>query len=494
MTEKKQGVISLKKENNVLTINNVGTIFDIGKGGERLPLVSQKLGFAQRNPLPDEEDYIEVPFRLISATIVGAGTWKATDFSDEKVLRNSIPKIKDIPVYKDHNTYSVDNVVGKIVSPTWGNSFIDITGINVPAGIDGLVRVNKKENSKIAANLIDGAIHSNSVTVYFDWQPSHDFQDDWEFENNVGRIINGEMVRRIVTKIHDYYESSLVWLGADPYAKLKDSNGNLKQIDTASIFSKEISFAKEQQEVKDEYTAKSKYYIFETQKDKIKLINYKMEELLMLLRSELGLGADAEVTAEQLQTYFKLTKDIASSYKELTKNVDDINEYELVARQEFAAVRNEVINLTSEKTELQNKVSEIAKFEKQVTELTAELIVTKEKVTSLENTVNENKEFVTEGQKFVTSKREEVILRYKQSAKLVDDNVLAMFSRATSAELDGLLKQYLNDVTSKFTATCAACGSHDFTFRSSFADEKVVEETRPYNSEELREKYTKKTL
>ena len=132
--------------------------------------------------------------------------------------------------------------------------------------------------------------------------------------------------------------------------------------------------------------------------------------------------------------------------------------------------------------------------QKQVTELTAELVVTKEKVTSLENTINENKEFVTEGQKFVTSKREEVILRYKQSAKVVDDNVLAMFSRATSAELDGLLKQYLNDVTSKFTATCAACGSHDFTFRSSFADEKVVEETRPYNSEELREKYTKKTL
>jgi len=170
---------------------------------------------------PKPEDFLEVPFRLISATIVGGGTWKATDFSNTAILKKSTSLLDGVPLYKDHET-DLDNWVGLVNGVKWTGAFKDVSGVDVPAGIDGIVAIDIKTNPKVARGVAAGAIYSNSVTVEFDWEMSHTYENEWDFLNKLGTIGgDGKMIRRVVTAIHNYHESSLVWLGADPFAKVK---------------------------------------------------------------------------------------------------------------------------------------------------------------------------------------------------------------------------------------------------------------------------------
>jgi len=168
--------------------------------------------------LPKPEDFVKVPFRLISATTVGAGSWKVTDFSNEAVLKASMKKLIGKPVYPNHDSDDVFNYVGIIESVKWTEARMQ-DGQMIPAGIDGIIAIDGKTSPKIARGVLMGAIFSNSVTVNFDWEPSHFFESPNDFYHKIGTIhTDGKMVRRVVTNINDYYESSLVWLGADPFA------------------------------------------------------------------------------------------------------------------------------------------------------------------------------------------------------------------------------------------------------------------------------------
>ena len=138
----------------------------------------------------------------------------------------------------------------------WTESFTDNKNIRIPAGIDAILAIDAKTNPKIARGVLAGGIFSNSVTVDFDWVPSHDIDNQYEFENLVGTYAaDGRMITREVTKIHDYYESSLCWLGADPYAKLIDKEGNLVNVDITSTYDSE------NQTVRDRYTKENRYNI-----------------------------------------------------------------------------------------------------------------------------------------------------------------------------------------------------------------------------------------
>ena len=111
--------------------------------------------------VPKEEDFIEVTFRLISATTVGAGTWKATDFTNAKVLKASMDKLNGKPIYKDRET-DLDNWVGVVKGTRWSAETTE-NGVKIPAGIDGLMLIDAKTNPKIARGLLLGSIFSNSV-------------------------------------------------------------------------------------------------------------------------------------------------------------------------------------------------------------------------------------------------------------------------------------------------------------------------------------------
>ena len=182
---------------------------------------------------PKDEDFIRVPFRLLSATIVAGGTWRATRFP-EAVLRTSMQKLVSKPIYVEHED-EIGNEHGVIESVEWQAGYIDEkNNIDVPPGIVGILKIDAKANPKTARNLLSDppAIFSDSVTLDYSWEPSHDFESNYEFEDKIGEFDeNGKMFTRDATIIHDYAEVSLVPLGADPFAK-KIQDGKVHLPDT----------------------------------------------------------------------------------------------------------------------------------------------------------------------------------------------------------------------------------------------------------------------
>lgn len=282
---------------------------------DRLSLIREEyvpVGNARNELVPQPEDFVEQVFRLLSATIVAGGTWRATDFSDETMLQRSLTKLEGKPVYKDHNT-NIDNWVGMVRAPYWQQSFTDKAGNAIPAGINGTVAIDGKTSPKTARGILMGAIFSDSVTVEFDWVPSHDIDNPYEFDSLVGTYgPDGRMITRKCVEIIDYHELSLVWLGADPYAKRMLPDGTLQNPEFGASYSKEDTdaakaFGKELAE-KGRFIVDlaSPQVVFNFAKGQeaiqqtVKLNKSIPMELLVALRKKLNLAADAEVTPEML--------------------------------------------------------------------------------------------------------------------------------------------------------------------------------------------------
>lgn len=397
---------------------------------------------------PKPEDFVRVPFRLLSATTVGAGTWKATDFSNERVLRASLNDLDKKPIYFDHDTELL-NWVGIIESVQWSPAKGD-----TPAGINGLLAIDAKTNPKIARGVLIGSIFSNSVTVEFDWEPSHSFDDPYEFNDKMGTIDprDGQMVRRIVKKIHNYHETSLVWLGADPYAKLIDENGDLTHVDKSS------TYKLEKDEVKQSYEKDNRYAVsFSMPKSVIDLskrtqnnkresnnsINNKQEsmnkELEIALRKVLGVDENQELSKELIESLElkddNVTSDAATFGK--LKSIDSGgNENEL-----------------SEVTEGSHIILAKADFDNLSTEAG--------KVESLGS-------LAEVGKNLLEAERAEVERLYSLSVENdTEEEIVTLIKNATPKQLAAFKKQYTKSATSEFTGTCKSCGGNEFEFRSS---------------------------
>ena len=182
----------------------------------------------------DAEGYIEPTYRLLSEAIV-AKKYNPTDFSKKDVLKNSMPLLIGQTVYTDHDT-STDNQVGAIKEVYWQEAYKS-DGITIPAGVNGKFRIDAKSNPKLARGIqsTPPSIHSNSVSVTFSWEPSHKFDNLWDFYDKLGTFDDkGELVRRIVTGILSYSESSLVSHGADPFAQKILKSGKINNIPHAA--------------------------------------------------------------------------------------------------------------------------------------------------------------------------------------------------------------------------------------------------------------------
>ena len=177
--------------------------------------------------------WLEKDFRILSETVVGKDSYKASDFSIQNVLKDSVQKLVGIPVYLNHSIYRVENSIGTIVKAYYQEAMTDDEGKFIPGGINATLRINAKDNPRIANALLAESpyIYSGSVTVSFLWKPSHDMED---FRWMIGeKADDGTIISRQATEILDYFEYSLVWLGADPYAKMI-SNGKPYHVDWSS--------------------------------------------------------------------------------------------------------------------------------------------------------------------------------------------------------------------------------------------------------------------
>lgn len=176
---------------------------------------------------PKDDEFIYPEFRLLSETIVHPN-YNPIDFSKPGVLKASMPLLVGQTVNVDHET-ALGNAIGSVLSTKW-DAESTIAGLKVPPGINGVLKIDGKSNPRLARAIMMNppAIHSNSVTVSFLWEQSHPEMEAAEFWSKLGSFDkDGNMIRRVVSKVKSYYETSLVNHGADPYAKLVGEDGKI---------------------------------------------------------------------------------------------------------------------------------------------------------------------------------------------------------------------------------------------------------------------------
>lgn len=449
--------------------------------------------------IPKPEDFVDVPFRLITATTVGAGSWKATDFSNTGILKASKGKLLEKPIYYDHDT-ELPNWVGIVKSVKWTEEFTNADGIRVPAGIDAVLAIDAKTNPKIARGVLIGSIFSNSVTVVFDWMPSHTFENMREFDDKIGDMhSDGTMIRRVVTEIHDYYETSLVWLGADPFAKLIDKDGNLRNIDSSSI-----QYSKEAETTKNLYEKEKKYSVmFGFDKNVLALSRRKTEidlnkepmneKILAQLAALLGVEPK-DLTVESLSKFA-----LVDAAKEATNT----------ANAALAAAVNPVLVAYAAEAKLPNPITDVAEFLKTHTFVKpADLVSLKAdaaKVPTMEADIvtlkrekSELEADATVGKAFVSMQRAEVKRLYTVhvGADKADAGVLKLIDEAKEDGLEGLLKQYVKDSAMKFSGACKKCGSDEFEFKSSVSTTEETEtvDTKSVSFDAIHAKFDKTSM
>lgn len=166
--------------------------------------------------LPQESDLFFVNMRAVSMSLL-EGHW--VDYRKPGVLEAAVPLFPRQRICVDHEYRKAEDAIGAIVSANWdkdGANSNGVPGINVRFFVD----------ARIAPGIVRRlaypvpAIHSGSVTIGFEWEPSHlHLLEERKFWSFLGENVDGEIVRLIATKILFAYEYSLVWEGADPDAK-----------------------------------------------------------------------------------------------------------------------------------------------------------------------------------------------------------------------------------------------------------------------------------
>lgn len=393
---------------------------------------------------PKDEEFIEPMFRLLSETIVSKN-WNPTDFGQNGVLKASMKMLLGQTVNCDHET-NIGNAIGAVSQVMWQESYKD-GSFTIPAGINGILKIDGKANPRIARGILmePPSIHSNSVTVQFKWDKSHPQMEDNEFYQKLGTYDSkGVMVRRIVTEIVRYLETSLVSHGADSFAQKIGSDGKIIN----------PTFAKRTWASYEEYRDdKSKQYFFTDYKSDLTSYQEKNdtqgsfndndandnhsnknnmnEELLKFLESLFG---DNMLTLEEgkemnQENVIACIQTLVSSRNELQTSVD---------------------NLTTEKTSLT------------------------EQITNLNAEVANLKEMATVGKNHIASLRENAVETYKKlMGDKVDETIVTMLNAETTGitTLVSLTKDYQARLEEKFPLTCSKCGSKDVNRASSIAED-----------------------
>ncbi len=203
-------------------IDLIPGIFSLSKDGTGFVKLSEPLKSAVRlQPQPETEGepshqdsegegFVRVRFRALSQVLI-EDYW--LDFRKEGVLKKAAALLKNQTVYADHKV-SVHEWIGAVEDSFWD-------GETEPNGIDADLKIDSVENPRIARGLtmVPPAIHSASVTTFFKWSKSHPGLDDFWWL--LGEEVDGEIVRIVVDSITQLAEISLVWQGADPFAKRK---------------------------------------------------------------------------------------------------------------------------------------------------------------------------------------------------------------------------------------------------------------------------------
>lgn len=393
---------------------------------------------------PKDEEFIEPMFRLLSETIVSKN-WNPTDFGQKGVLKASMKMLLGQTVNCDHET-NIGNAIGAVSQVMWQESYKD-GSFTIPAGINGILKIDGKANPRIARGILmePPSIHSNSVTVQFKWDKSHPQMEDNEFYQKLGTYDSkGVMVRRIVTEIVRYLETSLVSHGADSFAQKIGSDGKIIN----------PTFAKRTWASYEEYRDdKSKQYFFTDYKSDLTSYQEKGDTQ----------GSFNDNDAKDNQSNEK------NSMNELQKFLESLFGDNLLTLEEGKEMNQETVvaciqSLVSSRNELQTSVDNLTTEKNSLTE----------QVTNLNAEVANLKEMATVGKNHIASLREDAVATYK---KLMGDNADETIVTMLNAETTGittlvsLTKDYQARLEEKFPLTCSKCGSKDVNRASSVTED-----------------------
>lgn len=393
---------------------------------------------------PKDEEFIEPMFRLLSETIVSKN-WNPTDFGQNGVLKASMKMLLGQTVNCDHET-NIGNAIGAVSQVMWQESYKD-GSFTIPAGINGILKIDGKANPRIARGILmePPSIHSNSVTIQFKWDKSHPQMEDNEFYQKLGTYDSkGVMVRRIVTEIVRYLETSLVSHGADSFAQKIGSDGKIIN----------PTFAKRTWASYEEYRDdKSKQYFF---------TDYK-SDLTSYQEKDDTQGSFNDNDAKDNQSNEK------NSMNELQKFLESLFGDNLLTLEEGKEMNQETVvaciqSLVSSRNELQTSVDNLTTEKNSLTE----------QVTNLNAEVANLKEMATVGKNHIASLREDAVATYK---KLMGDNADETIVTMLNAETTGittlvsLTKDYQARLEEKFPLTCSKCGSKDVNRASSVTED-----------------------
>lgn len=404
-----------------------------------------------------DDEFIEPVFRMLSNCIV-AKNYMPTEFPRD-VLKASMGLLVGQTVNCDHET-EIGNAIGSVKEVSWQNAYTDETmGIEIPAGINAVLKIDAKANPRIARGIMmdPPSIHSNSVTVQFEWKPSHSFEKEREFYDKIGTIAeDGTMVRRIVTKIISYKETSLVSHGADPFAQIiKNGKINNPQYAGATYY----SFS--DMPPMDEKTLRSKIAYLDFKDIRSNDIMYNTSKP----NYEGNQNPKIQNDMNELQKF--LDQLFSDGVLSLAEGSTPSIEVALSQVKDLVVAKN---SLTQEKAKADQKISEL-----------------QDEVTSLKEQISANQAMVNIGTSHLSEVRSSTIASYKKlyGDDKVDQNILALLE-ADSTNIETLLSlkaTYDAQLDEKFPMRCANCGSHDVSRASSSIQGNDPEDGTMKNSE-----------
>lgn len=185
-------------------------------GGGKQNTVQDNVPVPAGNPIPTDERYVYATFRGLSQIFLPN---RGLDFSSDGVLEAAVGLLKNKTVYPNHDFTDIYNWLGVVSNSFWdakGEKTGGVPGINCEIKIDAFL------NYRVACGVMMNppAINSMSLTVLFEFDYSHpQLVEERRFWNLLGEEVDGDIVRLIVTKIIDFWEASLVFLGEDRLAK-----------------------------------------------------------------------------------------------------------------------------------------------------------------------------------------------------------------------------------------------------------------------------------
>lgn len=473
--------VNVTKQGKVTLVGDINKLLfsPFNKSDDELKRYAQQFGWLSSDynqailqdpskAIAQPEDFIPFMFRHISACIVGAGSWKATEFT-EASLKDAVRRklLDNKPSYVNHEL-DVGNIIGVAGASEWQPGFKDADGTQIPGGIIAPIWIDKVCHTDLCRKLTAFPvphIQSVSITVAYEWEPSHLFEgrdgeyDYWMFEDRVGQMVDGKMVRRIVTNIIEIYETSLVWLGADPIAKVLDENNKPINVERSAIVDKSAYDKDPLKFLYDKEKSTGSYFVADNNFTKQNTI-----DLTKNIFENLGNSGNLNTDEMKNEVALKIAEMLGKKPEEITlADLTAFSKIDTASKEKIDGYDQLKKDHDTHKTNAETAKANLDKYA---------VIVPLDKLDELKGKIKlESVVVMAEyGVAQLDKKRKDAVRLYKLKVKEADQTpeLIAAIEGSDEKTVDGYIKQYGGGVLEEFEATCTKCGNGDsISMRSS---------------------------